>query len=178
MNSRISVKQIARLKSGDRKAFEEIYYELHSTIYNYCFKYIRNSKLCEEITADTFVILWQKRNIIDAESAVEAFLYKVARDKSLNHLKKIARDSQMKTEFLGNYLELQERSVERKYIEKEDLSLVEVAISKLPTKQQQVFRLKYLDGLSYKEIAQKLDVSVNTIKAHLRQARRYLSKKL
>lgn len=175
MNSRISAEQLVRLKSGDRKAFEEIYYELHLAIYNYSYSYLRNSKICEETTADVFVTLWQKKNIIDPNSAIEAFLFKVARDKSLNHLKKIARDKQLKNEFLENYLTHNEKSVERQFIEQEDLSVIYASISKLPPKQQRVFKLRYLDGMSYKEIAERLNLSVNTVKAHLLQARRSLS---
>jgi len=175
LKSTITSKQLNSLKSGDHKAFEAIYHALHRRVYNYCLGFVREHKIAEEVTADVFIILWQKKEILDPSLPVESFLYKVARDKSINCLKKIATDQKLRTNYINDYIKNSERSGEALLIDKENLSLIDIAITKLPPQQQRIFRMRYLKEKSNQEIANELNISVNTVKAHLQKARRSLS---
>lgn len=174
MKTVITSQQLSAFKSGDRKAFEEIYNTLHPQIYSYCNRFLRDAELAKEASVDVFVVLWQKRNIIDSAHPIEAFLYKVARDRSLSYLRKVAANNKMKEKYIAEYQASNEGDDASAQRDQASLSFLKTKIAKLPAQQKKIFNMRYLEGLNNQEIAEDLAISINTVKSHLLQARRFL----
>ncbi len=134
--------------------------------------------MAEEATADVFIVLWKKRTIIKPKLPIQAFLYKIARDTAYNYLKKIAADARLKQQYLENYPIVDLENGEVLFLEKEQLELISQVIETLPPKRLEVFKMRYFQGLDNKKIAEKLGISINTVKVHLAKSRLYLKEKI
>jgi RNA polymerase sigma-70 factor (ECF subfamily) len=162
------------LQAGSKGSFEAIYQLHHQAIYFYCLKFLRQTELAEEATADVFVKLWKKRSIIDPAQSIAPFLYKLAKDIAYNYLRKIASDQRLRAEYLARYPLLNEQDGENIFIGKEDISLIQNLIEQLPPKRKAIFKLRYEEELDYESIARRLDISPNTVKVQLVKARKFL----
>lgn len=178
MKNEITHQQLVALKDGDVESFNLIYREYRSIIYYYILKFVQQKNLAEEATADVFVLLWKKRTIIKPQLPIQAFLYKLAKDTAYNYLKKIASDDKLRQQYLENYPILEIKNGELLFLEKEQSERVNQIIATLPPKRLAVFKLRYYEGLDNKTIAQKLGISINTVKVHLAKARLYLKAQL
>ncbi len=163
------------LSKGDTKAFNLVFDLYYQVIYNFCIRFLKQSTLAEEATADVFITLWMRRDIINPSIGIKRFLYKVAKDTAYDYLKKVASNNQLKTRFLEKFSKRDnEYSIEYEYIEKERYVALESVINDLPPKRQTVFKLRYFEGMDNRTIAKQLNISPNTVKVHLVKARQYL----
>ena len=174
----ITYHQLAALKNGDSDSFKMIYDQYHSLIYYYTLKFIQQETMAEEVTADVFITLWKRRTIIDPTLPIQAFLYKIAKDTAYNYLKKIASNVRLKQQYLENYPIVELKNGEVLFLEKEQLTLVNHVIETLPPKRLKVFKMRYYEGLDNNTIAERLGISINTVKVHLAKARLYLKEKI
>ena len=168
---------ITSLKKGDKKAFEEIYNEFFGVHYHLCLQYIHNEKAAEEIVQDTFLKLWEIRNTLNDQINIRSFLYTITKNNCLNYLrnqkismKHIENMKYMEMQFnyealekLGNYLQFEELR-----------SKIEEAIAQLPAELVETFQLSRFEELSYKEIAEKQNISIKTVEARISKALRIL----
>lgn len=101
----------------------------------------------------------------------EPYLYRMAHNHAVNILKKNARESIFRSKIKTlSPLSLPEQEVQRKETE----ALIRNAIERLPKQQKQVFMLSREQGLNQKEISEKLEITVPTVKSHMTQALRAL----
>ena len=78
---------IRRLRSSDAQAFEQLFKQYHQAIFNFLFYKLGDSQAAEDILQDVFILLWEKRHTIDENLSVESFLYTIARNMVLNHIR-------------------------------------------------------------------------------------------
>ncbi len=162
------------LKNGDRESFRWVYEQYHKLIYHYCLKLIRQKSWAEEATADVFITIWQKREIVDPDAPFDPLLYKIAKDIAYNYLKKIGANERMKQIFLDSFPLAHTKSGETILIESEAIEAIHTIVDALPNKRKEVFKLHYYKGMNNRAIAQELGISVNTVREHLARARRSL----
>jgi RNA polymerase sigma-70 factor (ECF subfamily) len=87
--TRISDRNILKkIKQGDTGAFEKLYDKYHLNIYNYIRSFVRDSYEAENVLKDVFISLWETRHKINEYMSIGSLLYRVARNKSLNVLRK------------------------------------------------------------------------------------------
>lgn len=165
------------LKNGDKSSFKQIYDLYHSSVYHYCRKFLIDESFAEDATADVFIKLWEKHAIIDDSKSIRPFLFKLAKDISYNYLRKIASDDRLKEAYIKRYPLVEKQDAELSYIEKENQIRLDTLIDSLPGKRKEIFKLRYEEGLDYKSIAQRLDISANTVKVQLVRARSFLKNK-
>lgn len=168
---------ITSLKKGDKKAFEEIYNEFFGVHYHLCLQYINNEKAAEEIVQDTFLKLWEIRNTLNDQINIRSFLYTITKNNCLNYL----RNQKISMKHIENmkYMEMQfnYEALEKlgNYIQFEELrSKIEEAIAQLPAELVETFQLSRFEELSYKEIAEKQNISIKTVEARISKALRIL----
>ena len=155
---------IELLRTGDTKAFSEIF-QLHSKgIMRFCLSYIKNVEDAEEVVEDVFISLWENRKSIRSETSVLPFLVTCARNKILNLFRKKV-NSPIYEEYVevchsNLILSTGESTIE--YYEFEN-KLMEI-IDTLPPTQQKVLRLSKFENLSNSEIAETLHLNVQTVK--------------
>jgi len=154
-----------------------VYDRYHARIYYYNLRFLYQEELAEEATADVFIQLWKKRSMLNPEGIILPFLYKLAKDISINYLKKIASSERLKQEYIEHFLLFKEDTQEDKLIKLEEWENLISQIELLPPKRKEILKLRYQEGLDYKSIAQKLNISPHTVKVQLVKARKFLKYK-
>ena len=181
MSAQIEKNHLEKLKAGHRSGLRYIYNCYHKRIYFYCQNFLYQDTLAQEATADVFIKLWQKREIIDSSKTIAPFLFKLAKDIAYNYLKKIAADQSRLAGYLERYplVERQEKlSGEQSLISKEVLANYHQAVEMLPAKRKAIFKMRYEEELDYQSIAERLQISPNTVKVQLVRARKFLKDQL
>lgn len=154
----------SRLHQDDRYAFDELYKRYHKAIYLNAFRLNRDHAIAEDIVQESFIALWEKRHGIDCNLPVAGWLFTVSYNKSLNYLKKKAREQTALMSFL-----LPQEATED--IEP-DLSvsrheILEKAIQQLSPQRRRVFELCKLQHKTYEQAAEELNLSRHTVKEYL-----------
>ncbi|WGQ14583.1 MULTISPECIES: RNA polymerase sigma factor [Sphingobacterium] len=156
---------LERLKLGDLEAFNMIYEQYWSLLINESYKRLHNMALCEEVVQDVFIDLWQQRAVREIQN-LEAYLRTCMKFKVFEIYRKNRRTKSMLEENLS-LMQQHEISEYDQYAQKDLKSLIEDWIAHLPQKRKEIFKMRYLDELSTKEISEMTQSSQNTIQNHL-----------
>lgn len=159
---------------GDERAFRNIYDHYASGLRYFAAKYIFEPDLREDIIQEAFVLLWKKRRDFNHDSAMKTYLYRVVQSLSLNHLNH--RKVEIKY-IAGHKYEDDVSTFLDNILESEIFREVSLAFKELAPATRRVYELS-LEGKKHSEIAEMLDISVNTIKKHKNNANHFLKKRL
>lgn len=170
---------VARLTEGDEEAFCSLYGLYKERLTFFALKFLKSNEYAEDIVQDTFTHIWLGRRFINPDIPFSAFLYAVVKNRVLNQLRNLEKKQLLKEHLLKYSFDYTEETNED--ILSHDLKeLIQQAFETLTPRQQEIFRLSREGQLSYKEIAEKLNISVNTVHDHialsLSTIRRYLVK--
>ncbi len=171
---------VLKLKEGSEQAFEKIFKGYFEDLFLYARHYVVDEDVARNIVQDAYVILWEKREKIRDDIKLKYFLLTVVRNKCLNYLKREKFQQKYKKGILDNYKVLLFNYDALQRLNLSDFEFEEVetiinhTISSLPKKCQTVFRLSRFEGLSNKEIAENLGISVKTVEIHISRALRVL----
>jgi len=153
---------IDRMSHDDKLAFEQIFKSYYAELCRFCLKYVRVETTAEEIVQNIFINIWERRAQIIITSSIKAYLYTAVRNRSFNYIRlQLPKDQKMVP--VDNMPIIETDSKEQDMIF-DDLKMhVKTAIENLPTKCRIVFNLSRNSGLTYKEIAEELDISIKTV---------------
>lgn len=176
--SRTEEKQLLiQLKSGKKKAFDQLYQTFSRRIYLKLLKLSGTNSNATELLQETFITVWEKRDSIDPERPFKAWLYRVAENKVYALYRKISRDARLKAHIIANHNTSYSHTEEELCL-KETRQLLRQAIERLSPQRKKVFELCRLEGRSYKETAKTLGISVSTVSNQLQIANKLVCKHL
>lgn len=166
---------IAGFKRGDKSAFETIILEYQDRIYSLCLYMLGNKHDAEDAAQDTFIKAHQGLNNFRPEAALYTWLYRIAMNTCIDHKRRpffesIFRRSDTGEEMVIN-LPSELPSPEKEYESRQIQVALQKALGKLSPILRAVIVLKEIEGLSYEEMANTLDVSIGTIKSRISRAR-------
>jgi len=169
---------IVRLKNGDMLAFDEIYKRYNKLLYGFAIRIVKFNQDAEDIVHDVFIKIWQNKETLKTDTSFRSFLFTIAYRATINIIRKKA----VKEEYVEALKYLQtEIGVDDVYIQIEYNELNETlkqALTELPARQREIYILNREKGLTYSEIANKLNISVNTVENHMVKALKFLRTKL
>ncbi|GAA4777854.1 sigma-70 family RNA polymerase sigma factor [Olivibacter ginsenosidimutans] len=157
---------IVALQSGDKQAFKSLYEHLHPAVYRFIYAILKDQNHSEEILQETFITLWANRHKLDAQQALYPYLYIVARRLTIDAFRKASTENKFK-ERLQYAVSDTSNHTEEQLLLRDLRQCIDEGMKHLPLQQRLVFQLNRLDGLSYDEIAKKLQISRNTVRNHL-----------
>lgn len=147
---------------------EQLFKKLYTPLVNYSNKFVKDTEAAKEVVQNTFVYILEKGSL-QITTSEEAYLYTAVRNRSLNYLKAHMRQLDRTGELHEPYTSTQDTNIQG--IESADLErILNTAIESLSKKTQIIFRLSREESLSYKEISEKLGVSVKTVEFHISSA--------
>lgn len=165
------------LKRGDQLAFSEIYKRYWPIMYRHAFRMLKTDAESEDVVQDIFVKLWKAAPDLPGNTSLGAYLYTMVRNRVLNTIAKsnvhAAYRSNLERFMVDGY-ELSDHLVREKILAR----LIEQEIRQLPARMREVFERKRVDHLSYKEIAEVMDISELTVKTQMNKAITILRRKL
>jgi RNA polymerase sigma-70 factor, ECF subfamily len=158
--------------SDDQKAFEFLYHLYYSPLCSYAMGFVKIQSEAQDLVNDCFYELWKSRSSMDLQSSLKAWLYICVRNRAINHLKK--------TKAVNRYLSalsypfaFEEEIIaktEELLMQEELTTKLRQAIEQLPGQCRYIFYLNRFEGMKYKEIARKLNLSEATIKTQIARA--------
>lgn len=167
-------KQIIRgVKEGDENAFRSLYDNYYHRLFCISRQYLQDDFLAETIVSDVFFHLWETRKTLDIQISLNAYLIRMVRNFSLNYLQKNYVEKEVSLNGLditSPLLFLSDEYPLGRLLEKEMSEKLHEEINRLPKETRQVFVLSRLEELKHEEIAERLGISVNTVKYHIKQA--------
>jgi len=171
---------IQGLSQGDREVFRRAYVQYYNMLYHLCMEYIHNQQVAQELVQDTFMKLWEIRRNLNSDTNLANFLYTVAKNKCLNYLREqqTIRRAQNSRDYLESHFSIEalQESGDHWIHFNELEELIRNAIGRMPPGINKAFILSRYDGLKYKEIAQKLNISVKTVEVRISKALAILRK--
>lgn len=167
----------AEIKKGSEKAFYTLYTLLFPALLRYVRQMIADLFFAESIVQDIFIKLWYDKDKLDIQGSIKTYLFRMAHNMAVNKLQHFSTSkntihrtvSEEEWQFIEDTYQVEDRMIEHMESNDTDL-LIKQAIDNLPAKCGEVFRLSRYDGLDNQEIAEKLGISVNTVRAHIYHA--------
>ncbi|WP_206538808.1 RNA polymerase sigma factor, partial [Aquimarina macrocephali] len=160
---------VLKIKKNDEDAIKLIFNELYKPLLAYVTTLTYDTERAKDIVQNSFIILWNKREILAEESSLKNYLFTVCYRLYIDqHRKDQIRNKvmdELKLSVLKNQIEHNDPT-ERQLRIKKILAVIE----ELPPRCKQILLLNKRDGVKYKEIAEKLDVSVKTVESQMRIA--------
>lgn len=153
---------LAQIKLGDQHAFEQLFRQNFAMVTSYINQFIKDDEASQDLAQDVFVRLWKYRTNLDPTFAPHRLLKTIAKRLVLNELRSIAYGNQARAYF-WNRIQILQNPVADQLHYNELLRLANQAITSLPLRQQEVFRLSREEGLSHEEIASTLRISKSTV---------------
>ncbi len=162
-----------RVKQNDEAALELLFRRHFKRLCYFANGILNDRAIAEEAVSDIFLNIWLKRGRIKISSSFKAYLFKSVRNQSLNYLQKkrsnieelevVEREGITSSLSPEHFLRVNQLDEEIKAI-----------IGALPEKRQLIFKMNRIDGLSYGEIAEILDISIHTVQNQMVKAVKYL----
>jgi RNA polymerase sigma-70 factor (family 1) len=161
------------IKQNDKKALRRLHDKYFHQMYLYASKSTNgNEGLAEELVSDCFIRLWENRKNIDIHDSVKHFLFIMLH----NHIIDYHRKKKPLTEPLEQDFPVP--GDEKFFDDQKQYARLYVAVKKLPDQCRKVLELSIFESLSYQEIAEKLEISKNTVKTQMGRAYKHLREML
>lgn len=162
-------KLVERLSSGDHEAFKSLYDYYAPRLYRYVYSSLRNHEDSREIVQNVFTKLWVIRSKVKGDTSFQSFLFTIARNLLFNFVK-----SKYYTCILSSY-EIDElvddgSAFDLHHLDSDLVDQINEIIKLLPEKRREIFLLNKFYGLTYREIADKLNISENTVDTQIRRS--------
>nr|WP_068888413.1 RNA polymerase sigma-70 factor [Pedobacter panaciterrae] len=155
-----------KLVFGDEYAFAELYQRYNAGILGFVKKFVHSADLSEDLTQEIFIKIWQCKSKLEHVQSLKAYLYIVARNHTLNSLKKAFRSEVAMSEIVNSFVE-ERNSTEDELLNKEYYDCLQKALAVLSPRSREVFKLCREQGKSYEEVATALGISRNAVKNHM-----------
>lgn len=166
---------IIKLKKGEIPAFRSIYNLYHHRIYNFCLKLLPTSEDARDAVQKVFVSLWEQRHLIDETKPFTAYIYAIARYTAYSDFKKLLYHKAAFENFtIPDYAIPEAPRDELLYKELSDI--LNRIIEQLPPQRRMIFRLNRFYQLTYRAIADKLQITENTVDTQIRRALEFIRK--
>jgi RNA polymerase sigma-70 factor (ECF subfamily) len=162
-NDAIGSFSAAALKKGDEKAFEVLFRHFFRPLCYFVERIVVNQPAAEDIVEESFIKLWNKRGQFQSIVHIKHFLYRVSYNASLDYLKTHQREVIREEIFAQLHVAISD-NFHHEMLRAEVLGALYHAIAGLPPQCSRVMSMSYLDGLKNAEIAEKLGVSMQTVK--------------
>jgi len=156
---------IERLRKGDMHAFEQLFKEYYEMLCYFANRFIDNMPVAEEMVADVYTSVWEKRETLLISSSFRAYIYRAVRNRCLNHIKHQRIERAYMDHIRHHHLITDEGMDSAR--EEELAKEVEEAIESLPERCRQIFKMSRYDDLRYLDIARELHLSPKTVERQM-----------
>lgn len=169
---------LERVKSSDKKAFQELFYNFHDNLFRFVFYKVKDSDLAEDITQETFLRVWKKRGTLKPEKSFFSLIARISTNLCYDHFRHVEvrqRNEEKVPEFGKSHFDDPESVLHGNILQEKIQTVVN---NRLPEKCREVFHLSRIEGYSNPEIAKKLNLSIRTVENQIYRALKVLKRHL
>ena len=157
------------IKKRDKEAFDTLYYKYHGYLYALALRYLKSKDLAEDAVQHVFIKLWETTKAMNIDINVKNYLYTMTKNHILNQI----RDN--KETISLNYVNAQQEVCEgadfiKMMEETQTIDILHKGINSLPPQKKEVCLLKLEDDITNQIIADKMGISVHTVKSHYQES--------
>ncbi len=174
-----------RYTAVDDRNFEEIYLNYFPRLFRFAKEYVISDEDAENILHDVFLVLWERRDDLQIRTELTSYLFTLIKNRCIDHLRRKTNVEKGKKQMQESFiLELNMKLYSLEALNQSLLSderieeIVNEAVNSLPEKCREIFIKNKIEGKKYKEIAEELHLSVNTVENQMSIALRKLREKL
>lgn len=160
---------VKALKEGNQLVFSIVYKTYAAQTFSLAFKYLLNKELAEDAVQNLFLKLWLKKEEIDETKPINRYLFTMLKNDLLNTLRDSKKNIYLLEDCLSMVLELEDNS-QNENLKQEQMNIIQQALEQLSPQRRKVFEMKVSGKYSNQEIADKLNLSINTIKFQYSQS--------
>lgn len=157
---------LLKVAEGNEDSFKQLFQKYHHQLGTHVFRITNSMDMAEEIVQDVFLKIWMSREALAGVQNFKAYLFVISKNHSLNCIRKLSRERM--------HIRMGEEGFAREVHEEKNLdvyhSLLDEAINQLPAQQQKVYLLSRHERLRYAEVANRLNISRETVKKYLQIA--------
>lgn len=161
---------INEVSKGNEDAFNQLYEITHRRVFKYLYRLTGNQQMAEDILIDTFTEIWRSAKKYKGHSKVFTWMLGIARNLAMNEFKKRKM----------NGYEVDDRTYSdsadqfHAFTETETSQILQEALNRLPIKHREILDLVFLQGMSYEDISQIINIPINTVKTRVFYAKEKL----
>ena len=156
-----------------RNNFDKIYVLYYSRMFRFAKEYVLFDEDAENIVQDVFLLLWEKREVLDIQISLVSYLFALVKNKSLDYLRHKVIADEYKQELSAKLTALE--LLNYSFTSDEEIEqILMTAINKLPERCRQVFLKSRIEGKKNREIANELNLTVSTVENQMTIALRKL----
>lgn len=169
---------VKRFTSGDMKAFDCIYSIFNQKLQKFIFSLIKTETDTEDLVQEVFVKVWENRTKLKDHNSFDKYLFTIAYNTTISLLRVRVKENQYVEYVKSVQVELDEPELIDEFNKDEINEKLNLLIDQMPPRQREVFKMKHFRNYSYKEIAETLGISVNTVENQIVKSHKYLKKYL
>ncbi|WP_157558113.1 RNA polymerase sigma factor [Niabella aurantiaca] len=164
------------LSKGDETSFSRFFSKYKEKVYGFLLLFVKVPETAEEITIDVFLRIWQKRASLPEVIDMDAFLFTICKRKALDFLRKTSREKKVQQQIHESFERHQKNTAAASdaHAVLESRELAEMLFRSLSPQRKNILILSRIEGLSHKEISQRLNISQSTVKNTIVQAMKAL----
>jgi RNA polymerase sigma factor (sigma-70 family) len=171
----ISQETIMRAAGGDMEAFEAIYKASSGFVYNVALKMVRKTTEAEEITQDVFVKIYKSLKDFEFKSSFKTWAYRITVNTALNRCRQAEKDREAVEMEDMSIIPAKKDDLKERIDDEDSTRKADLMLSVLNPEQRACIVLRELEGLGYGEIANALNIPVNTVRSRLKRGRETLA---
>ena len=164
---------------GDEQAYARLMERYKRPVYHMILKMVRNVDDAEDLTIEAFAKAFKNLNRFKKDYTFSTWLFRIATNNAIDFIRKKRLETMsLDTSFQDDngdaiQIDVEDKNLnpQERAIKTQKIELIQLFVTKLPSKYQRLVRLRYFDELSYEEIAEELDAPLGTVKAQLHRAR-------
>lgn len=164
---------LIRLMNNDHYAFQILYDSYSAQLYSNLLRIVKDTDTAQDLLQLAFVKVWEKRHLIDPEKDFLAYLIQISRNLAYDHFRKVAVERKLEN-YLLSVTDEAYCHIEEELVYKESNQLFLDAVAKLSPQRKQVFTLCKMEGKSYHEVGDLLNISKSTISDHLLKSNKFI----
>lgn len=167
-----------QIAMGDQRAFRQLFDHYAQKLTRFAFSIVKNNEAAVEIIDEVFIRIWKQRENVPAITHLTTYLYTATKNTALNYLSRKANE-QINEPFDFINIQLQEEECpDQQMVTAEIFKNIRAAIEELPPRCKMIFKLVREDGLRYQQVADILNISINTVDAQMVIAVKKISEKV
>lgn len=168
---------VSKLRNNDVKSFDILFEKYSQKLFRFSFSLLKNHDDSKEIVQETFLRVWDKRHEIDSSKSFKSFLFTISYHLIIDQLRLKLKDQEYRI-FLKEYFKTEELQIISQSDYESLNRQIATIIDELPTKRKQIFTMSRERGLSHKEIAGQLNISVKTVENQINLALKHIKSRL
>jgi len=172
-NTHIEKILVKELIEGNKKAFRKLFNYYKNDLYKFSLSMVCSKYYAEEIVQDVFMKIWFKRESLNPEMSIKAYLFTITRNKNIKFLKKAANNRKLREEIF--YKKQKFYNTTDYYVRESELeSIKQQALNKLSPGRRKIFEMSRNEEKSYEEIASELGISISTVRNQMSKSLKIL----